>query len=637
MNTRGSLVLLLALALLPSSGRAQAPAANDPLLRLEADGPTSFVTALAFDPDGETLYAAGYDKVVRVWTLNKTTNQFVLDRPAAYRVPIGPELQGVINALVVSPDGKWLAAAGSGVVRKSAGFGVAGMIFPGRPRDAEMLLDEGRIYVYDRTTRKLTVLRGHKGEVLSMAFAPSQKDKPPILVSTALEFDRKPTSGEGTVRVWNVDTGKEYVAAATNQPNRNTRVGLAVWYTDTKAAELRVAYAWGDGKLRVWDVDGGRLDERQRDGLDDTKFDSQRMLNHNNTLVRWEQQKTFITGSLEGTSGQLRQWNIPAGSGPSVEAQPLRRFPVTEAGLNLPRALSLVSSAGNGRPDYAAVVMRTDPREGAKTEERYSLRLIGLAGADSGKEVANVRLWNGGASLPALATTANKKFLAVAGNKEHEIRIYLIPDLFKHKIPWQSLHSVGEELPSANFVRRGKDSLGVVLRQSADRKLTNRASEPVPGELVFDLTSRTLQTHTLGSTLSFLSPDPLSALSAAIAFANSHWRADGPDLEDADVKWARDDKGIEIVTVRIGRDTKQITFGSKQRVTKCALLPALPPPAAVKIPLLAVAFTEDGLPRLYLYNGLTGEQIRQCSGHTDPIRSLAFSSDGKLLVSAAED
>src|SRR5207245_489064 len=115
------------------------PAAPEPLLRLEADGPTSFVTALAFDPDGQTLYAAGFDKVVRVWSWDKQTNKFALDRAAAYRVPIGPELQGAINALVVSPDGNWLAVAGTGVVRKSAGFGVAGMILPGRPRDDDML------------------------------------------------------------------------------------------------------------------------------------------------------------------------------------------------------------------------------------------------------------------------------------------------------------------------------------------------------------------------------------------------------------------------------------------------------------------------------------------------------------------
>src|SRR4029077_10082041 len=49
---------------------AQPPQADDrPLLRLEGGGPTTFVTSLAFSPDGQTLYAAGFDKVVRVWKL----------------------------------------------------------------------------------------------------------------------------------------------------------------------------------------------------------------------------------------------------------------------------------------------------------------------------------------------------------------------------------------------------------------------------------------------------------------------------------------------------------------------------------------------------------------------------------------
>src|SRR5262245_57396249 len=40
---------------------------GEPVLRLEADGPTSYVTSLAFSPDGQTLYAGSWDKTVYVW------------------------------------------------------------------------------------------------------------------------------------------------------------------------------------------------------------------------------------------------------------------------------------------------------------------------------------------------------------------------------------------------------------------------------------------------------------------------------------------------------------------------------------------------------------------------------------------
>src|SRR5206468_3807623 len=82
-----------------------------PMLRLEAGGPTAFVTALAFAPDGKTLYAAGYDKVVRAWALEE--GAFVPRRE--YRVPVGPGSAGVINALALSPDGRWLATGGMGL------------------------------------------------------------------------------------------------------------------------------------------------------------------------------------------------------------------------------------------------------------------------------------------------------------------------------------------------------------------------------------------------------------------------------------------------------------------------------------------------------------------------------------------
>src|SRR5262249_17849291 len=51
------------------------PGEKEPVLRLEAGGPTSFVTALAFSPDGQTLYVAGFDKVVRSWTWDAAKNE----------------------------------------------------------------------------------------------------------------------------------------------------------------------------------------------------------------------------------------------------------------------------------------------------------------------------------------------------------------------------------------------------------------------------------------------------------------------------------------------------------------------------------------------------------------------------------
>src|SRR5262245_58700849 len=110
MRRRLALAVLLLLGA-AAAAPAQAPAAKkEPLFRLEAGGPTSFVNAIAFSSDGNTLYAAGYDKVVRVWKV-KPDGTFALDG-ASYRVPIGPGLSGTINAMALSDDDRWLAAGG---------------------------------------------------------------------------------------------------------------------------------------------------------------------------------------------------------------------------------------------------------------------------------------------------------------------------------------------------------------------------------------------------------------------------------------------------------------------------------------------------------------------------------------------
>src|SRR5262249_44799984 len=62
-----------------------------PVLRIEAQGAIALVTGLAFAPDGKTLYVAGQDKVIRVWTREGRGDAF---KPSgAYRVPLGPGVQ----------------------------------------------------------------------------------------------------------------------------------------------------------------------------------------------------------------------------------------------------------------------------------------------------------------------------------------------------------------------------------------------------------------------------------------------------------------------------------------------------------------------------------------------------------------
>jgi hypothetical protein len=148
-----SLLLVLAPAAAPAVEVDLPPGDKAPLLRVEGNGPTASVTALAFSPDGQKLYAAGYDKVVRVWTYDPKAKKFILD-PTTYRVLIGPGLAGAINSMALSADGGRLAVGGLGVVRGGHDFRQPGFVFPQiGTMDDKMRQDWGLIYVFKTTSQ----------------------------------------------------------------------------------------------------------------------------------------------------------------------------------------------------------------------------------------------------------------------------------------------------------------------------------------------------------------------------------------------------------------------------------------------------------------------------------------------------
>lgn len=154
----GSLLLLLLPAVSDCS-------ADDPIpeLRREPGGPISFVSSLAWH--GDTLYAGGWDKVVRAWWLDPATMRLVPDPPATYRIPVGPGLDGAINAVALSPDGKWLAIGGQGTARGTSDLQNPGLVVPRGSMTSEMLQDQGTIWLFDTRTQAARPLRLHVGPI----------------------------------------------------------------------------------------------------------------------------------------------------------------------------------------------------------------------------------------------------------------------------------------------------------------------------------------------------------------------------------------------------------------------------------------------------------------------------------------
>ena len=324
---------------------------EEPIFRLEAEGPSSLVTGLTFAPDGQTLYVTGWDKIVRVWTLDRAEGKFKLDRPATFRVPIGPGLEGAINSLAVSSDakGEWLAVAGQGLMRGlAAGFRKPGLFIPPTLIPPEMKLDQGQIEVFNTRSnpRRLQPLRGHKGGVLALSMAPLEPGQPIVLASAALEGE------ESVVQVWDVERGKPLARLpGLPKPTSNAgRPGLVVRRRGAGPREIDVAIAWGDGRLRLWDV--ATEPAHVTEYLDGAY----------NVPIGWFGPNGLVTASYDSKAraGQLRSWIQQANGGLGVKT--LVQFPAaSDVIVDVPRAMAFVGAPPGVVPQQAAILLARLP------------------------------------------------------------------------------------------------------------------------------------------------------------------------------------------------------------------------------------------------------------------------------------
>ncbi|MBO0765403.1 MAG: caspase family protein [Hyphomicrobiaceae bacterium] len=123
-----------------------------PILQLDTGGHMARVRDLAFTPDGSFIVSAGEDKVIRVWNWHKGVTARTI------RGQSGPGGKGKIDAMALSPDGRWLAASG---------------YFDTACSDP---CEAASIRLYDFASGELkALLEGHRDAVVSLAFSPDGK------------------------------------------------------------------------------------------------------------------------------------------------------------------------------------------------------------------------------------------------------------------------------------------------------------------------------------------------------------------------------------------------------------------------------------------------------------------------------
>jgi WD40 repeat protein len=396
---------------------------------------------MAFSPDGKSLYVAGLDKVVRVWSRDAKDRRF--EPVNAYRVPLGPGIDGALNAVAVSPDGKWLATGGNGAKRLTAGLREPGLVWlPSTGAlSKDMQQDQGTIYVFNTIDGTVRQLRGHTGTIWSLQFVPGTKT--PTLASAAKKRVPGKEQYQAELKLWEVDSTKELGAAPSDSMPfvpAGEPLGLAAW---SEGGNTRVALAAGDGRLRVWNVKAGQVveaDDAKRNTLSLYLPDSKRLLT-----------STPIS-TKEGWRARLRTYSADEGGLTEIDSW------TKGEGTSIfwPQALATISSDA-GKVEYIAAVCREDWKDKNQIKSQFWLTLFDPA---DGKIVHEQYLWDippGFLEQPVLAVGPRGKHLAVAGNPQHTVFVFAVDDIVagKKAPTYEEFHSVGTTARLVRWTTKG--------------------------------------------------------------------------------------------------------------------------------------------------------------------------------------
>jgi WD40 repeat protein len=512
---------------------------------------------------------------------------------------------GPVAAVVWSPDGRRLATAGGDGVRlwdARSGQEVLALPAPLHPdspvtfspdgRRLAAVGGDGRVLLWDAPpAREPFTFRGHAGSddgrVARVAFTPD--------ASRVVSLD------DGwTLRLWGTATGQELLASRRHRGNGD-EPRRAMLSPDGKL--LAVSVYREAGEVKVWESATGREVATLAAGGD------------------WSSQPTF---AWDGAGRRLAYVaKVDLGTG---EKHDLIRVWDAAAGKDL------VTLAGRGPVErgraaekFSPLLLSPDGKRAAAGVGYTSPEDVRLWDVDTGKEVMTLTGAAGFAFSPDGRWLAAGRLAGTAKDRQRPGQVVLVDA------------ETGKEVHAMAGLHPG--AVTAVAFSADGQRLASAAKDPSafnkPGEIkVWDVERReevrTLPGQGFPAAGAVFSPDGRFLVSAD---ANG-----GPKVWDLET-------GKEFTPEGDGASAPGKLLKWLDKVAGTALAP----PEVGGGPVVAVAFSADG--RLLaearggperagvvrVYDTRTRKEVRTLLGHTDRVRSLAFSPDGAWLATGSDD